>query len=187
MYVRNESGTNQQFRAGKTKFMMRPGATAPMTDEEFGDHVVQILLRKGTLVEVGDDEGADAIVAQEEAKKAKAEERKLEVSMASDDTTKRVIMVQCAATKKNGERCQGNVSVKLSEYDEEKPYFCGPHRNESADDYEKVEGVWKKKVVVDEQPAEDAAEPAEESLDDPITPEVVAELVAEVEAEEGLE
>lgn len=173
MYVKNASNTNQQFRAGKTKFMLKPGATTPMTDEEFGDHVTQVLLRKGTLVEVNDDDGLEAVIAQDEEKKAKAEEHRLEVNKAAEDTTKQVIMVQCAATKKDGERCQNNVSVKMSEYDENLPYFCGPHRNEKPESYEKVEGAWKKKIV--------------ETLDDPISAEEINEMVAEAGVEETLD
>ena len=173
MYIRNESLTNQQFKAGNTKFMLRPGDTVAMTDEEFGDHTTQVLLRKGTIVAVDDEAGLDAVVAQEEEKQAKAAERKLEVNIAGEDTIKQVIMVQCAATKKDGERCTANVSVKTSDYDENTPYFCGHHRIEDASSYEKVEGTWKKKIA--------------ETLDDPIPAEEVAELVAEVEAEETLD
>ena len=179
MYVKNVSNTNQQFKAGQTKFMLRPGSTAAMTDEEYGDHTTQLLLRRGVLAALEDEEGLDAIMAQEDEKKAKAEERKLEVNKIDKDTHKQVVMVRCAATKKDGERCLKEIAVPMAERDDDVPVFCGTHKNEKAEDYEKVEGTWVKKQTPAPEP-----EPVEEEQAEPaISEEEIAAALAEAEQE----
>ena len=166
MYVKNVSKHSQQFRSGGTSFLIKPDATVSMTKEEVGDHTAQFLLARGILKLLSDDEGLDNVIAQAEEQQAKAEENKLEVNIAGEDTTKQVIMVQCAATKKNGERCLNNVSVKLSEYSEDEPYFCGTHRNESAADYEKADGTWRKRLFSDEPQGDEIAEALVEATEE---------------------
>ena len=180
MYVKNNTNFNQQFKAGGHSFTMKPMATTTMTQEEYGDHTVQFLLARGVLVVLEEEEGLSNVVAQADEKKAKANERKLEVNKAGEDTTKQVMMAQCAATKKNGERCGNNVAVKMGEYSEDVPYFCGTHKKEDASDYEKVDGSWRKKQVV-EPTVEEAEQP---DADDVISAEDIAEALAEALGEE---
>lgn len=185
-YVKNMSQFNQQFRAAGAKFMLRPDQVTSMTQAEFEDHPTQFLLARGILKQMDDESGLSGIVEQAEAAQAKANEHKLEVNKAGEDTVKQVMMTQCAATKKNGERCGNNVSVKMSEYDENVPYFCGTHRNEKADEYEKADGTWRKRLVVEPAPEpEPVAEPSvEEEPVEAITDDEIAEALAEVMEEE---
>lgn len=177
-YVENTSRFNQQFRAAGTKFLVKPEQTVSMTEAEFDDHPVQFLLARGILKEVGADEGMANVVAQAEAVQAKADEGKLEVNKAGENTVKQVMMAQCAATKRNGERCGNNVSVKMDEYSEDVPYFCGTHRNENPAEYEKKDGSWVKKLVTEPEPA------AEELVEPVISDEEIAEALAEAMSEE---
>ena len=63
-------------------------------------------------------------------RKAKEEERKLEVRPADSNVIQTVMMAQCAGIKKNGERCGNNVSVPYGEYDEGKDYYCKMHKSQ---------------------------------------------------------
>lgn len=182
MYVKNNTNYNQQFKAGGRGFTMRPGDTTSITEDEYGDHAVQFLVARGVLSVLKEDEGLSNVVAQADEKKAKAEERKLEVNKAGEDTTKQVMMAQCSAFKKNGERCGNNVAVKMSEYSEDMPYFCGTHKREKAEDYEKVEGVWRKKVPVENDMELESAE--NQVTDDVISDDEIAEALAEALVEE---
>lgn len=200
MYVQNRTDFNQQFRANGTSFSIKPGATVPMTDDEYKDHPVQFLLARGILVKVDDKDGLQSVVEAAEAAEAKAEEGKMKVVKQSEDTTKQVVMVPCAATKKNGDPCSNNVQVKVEDYDEDSPYFCGTHKKEDAEQYERVDGRWQKKPIVEPDPEpepepeqepeaepEREAESGEEATEDepPISDEDIAEALAEaLEGEE---
>lgn len=161
MYVKNVSSHYQSFRADRRSFRLSPGQVVGMTNAEYGDHTVAFLIARGKLETVSEDDGPGAMAAQAEEATAAAEEGRLKVNKAGEDTKKQVIMVQCAAQKKNGERCLSNVRVDVGEYDENTPYFCFRHTGESADDYERADGTWVKKAV-----AHELVEPSAEADDD---------------------
>lgn len=165
-YVKNMTKTNQQFRAGGHKFLLHPDETVAMTKEEINDHVVQLLLARGVLAVLDDENGLRNIVEQVQKRQEKANEGKLEVNNAGADTTKQVILVQCAANKKNGERCLNNVSVPIAEYHEATPYFCGTHKNADASLYKLVDGAWVVEQPVAPEAAGDESAVSELDLDD---------------------
>lgn len=80
--------------------------------------------------------------------KSMAEQTKPEIPVAKFETEKgqKEIAVTCAATLKNGKQCTVAIPVPVGEFDATKPYFCGRHKGEKAEDYERVNGEWHKKA-----------------------------------------
>lgn len=183
MYVQNVSNFNQQFKASGHSFTLKPGQTVSLTADEYHDHTVQFLLARGILKVLGEEEGLENVVQQADEAQAKADENKMEVVSASANTTNQVIMVQCAAQKKNGERCLVNAKVDVADYDENTPYFCTHHRNEKAEDYERVDGTWVKKAVASELNVEPEQVEEPEVEIDPISEEDIADAIAEAMSE----
>ena len=147
MYVKNATNINQQFRAAGGKFIIKPGETVSMTDDEIADHSVQLLIARNVLELLDDKVGLDNLVVQAEERQAKADESRLEVNRAGEDTVKRMMVVRCAAQKENGDSCMANVRVDMGSYDENTPYFCPRHQHENPGDYERVNGAWVMKAT----------------------------------------
>ena len=124
-----------------------PRDTTEISDEYADDQVIRYLVNIGSIEIVGQDvaeQKHEEVVAEQKA----VEEAKPEVKVVSANENKEndVRLIKCAATKANGDPCNANVQVPYLEYDETVPYFCGRHKKEVAEDYERVDGKWVKLV-----------------------------------------
>lgn len=148
MFIKNKTKTWQSFILNGKSFRMQPFGTLQVSDKEFEDGVMKLLLSRDVVEVLDDEAGVEEI--NEEAKKAeeKAEESKIPVSESLDEkaTTEVATMVQCSASNKNGNRCNSKVKVNAEDFDSDRPYFCGRHKNEDPEDYEKIDGVFVKKA-----------------------------------------
>lgn len=169
MIIKNVTGSYQSFRLNDVPISMRPYGTAMITDEQAKDDTFKLLVARGVLAE------ADMDDVEKEPKPESKPRKKVEVKRQNDVQKDSTVVVKCAASLKNGNPCGGTVNVPLEKYDEEVPYFCKRHNSESAADYEKVDGEWKKKTSaikgkrVVEEPA------ASESVKDTVSEEPASE------------
>lgn len=151
MYIKNASENYQSFSVAGSNIFLAPNGdskdTILLDDSLENDPILQLLLGKGVLVNV-DKKNAEK--RQKEIRKQKDEEeaQKEEIKVVQVNDTKEndIRLVKCAAIKANGQPCTFNVQVPFHEYDSDKPYFCSRHKKQNPDDYEKVDGVWTKKV-----------------------------------------
>lgn len=176
MFIKNKTGSYQGFRLNDKPVKLDPYGVTAISDLQASDDTLQLLLARGVIEKVS--KSAAQKQFDEEAAKAeeKAEEKRLEVAVHEETNKNSVMMAQCCAKFKNGEPCGANVSVPVSEYDSDKPYFCGRHKGEDPEEYEKVGGAWVKKA----KPAKKEDEPkAEESEPKAVEDEAKAEEKAE--------
>ena len=152
MFIKNMTDNYQSFTVNGSNLFLAPQGdrrdTVALDDEWRDDVILQRLLASGTLAEVGAEE---AIERQEQIREEIAEEQaqKEEIKVVTVNDTKEndIRLVKCAAVKANGQHCTYNVQVPFHEYDSDKPYFCGRHKKEDPDKYEKVDGEWVRKVA----------------------------------------
>lgn len=129
-YIKNISRSYQSFKADGVTFNIAPGKVIPITESQLSDHSVEFLIAVGRIEVVGKKAAVEDMKKDAAERKAKEEERKLEVRPADSNVIQTVMMAQCAGIKKNGERCGNNVSVPYGEYDEGKDYYCKMHKSQ---------------------------------------------------------
>ena len=178
MFIRNETGSYQGFRLNGRPVKLEPHGVTAITEEQAKDDTYQLLKLRGIVSEVKDAVAHEAIEEKARREEARAEELKPEVAVHKEADKNSVMMAQCCARQKNGEPCGANVSVPLSEYDAAKPYFCGRHKAEKAEDYEKVDGKWVKHPAKP-KPAAKKAEPKKAEPKSEDKKETAAEKAAE--------
>lgn len=151
MFIQNKTENYQSFTVGGSNIFLAPDGdpkdTTAIDDSLIDDPILQLLLNRGTLVRVDVEkavERQEEIKAQQEEEEAQKEE--IKVVQVNDTKESDVRLVRCAAIKANGQHCSYNVQVPFYEYDSDTPYFCGRHKKEDPEDYEKVDGEWVKKV-----------------------------------------
>lgn len=167
MFAKNVTQSIQSFKVGDRPFMVDPGQTIQLTDTQAKDETIKILLASGRLEEVGARKATKEILQAEEEKKQAKEEKKIAVDTVNSEKDKTDVahVVQCSAAKADGSRCNSQISIPAKDFDPEKPYFCGRHKNENPDDYQKEDGVFvKKPAPKQEKPAEKPA-PKQEKKD----------------------
>ena len=167
MFIRNKTGSYQGFRLNDKPVKLEPYGVTAISDLQASDDTLQLLLARGVVEKVSQKVAEEQFAADSEKAEQKAEEKRLEVAVHEETNKNSVMMARCAAKFKNGEPCGANVSVPVSEYDADKPYFCGRHKGESAEDYEKVNGAWVKKA----KPVEAAPKAEKKSEGDEKKPE----------------
>jgi hypothetical protein len=121
------------------------GSVVSVKDEYADDDTLRTLIEREWVKVQGKEEGTKAVAEQQEAIEEESKSKTKLVAQA-DTTEHKTINVQCAAVTGKGDRCSHHVSVPVDEYDKDAPYFCGRHKNENPDDYERVDGDWKRKV-----------------------------------------
>lgn len=145
MKIRNLLSGYCSVNFGKSQKLLSPKGTPGdgwEIEDSFED-AVKKYVRLGMVEVVDDDVNVETVAP-------KPPRMEVRVVDTSANTTHEAVVAHCAAAKRDGTPCGANVSVAAEEYDADKPYFCKRHKNESADDYEKVEGVWHKKTIEEE-------------------------------------
>ena len=142
MFVKNVTPWQFTPLVGEKRLSVMPNEVIEVDDSL--RHFLDEVLASGSFVEVGVDDKKehDDVVAQAKADK---EVEPIPVVKVQPANREKTTVVNCAATMKNGKRCSGTVVVNFDEYEADKPYFCGRHKNESANMYERVNGDWAKK------------------------------------------
>lgn len=142
MKIRNLLHNYCSVTIGKSRKLLSPAGQPGdgwEVEDSFED-AVKKYVRLGMVEVVGDEVNVETIAP-------KPPRMEVKVVDTAANTTREAIVAHCAAAKRDGNPCGTNVSVPVDEYDADKPYFCKRHKNESADDYEKVDGVWHKKAL----------------------------------------
>ena len=182
MFIKNKTKTWQSFMLGDDSFRMEPFGTIQIPDKNSDDGVLKLLLSRDVVEILDEDKGVEIINEKVAEEEAKAQENKIEVIGSTEEKAKTELatMVQCSAHNKNGNRCSSKVRVSAAEFDSDRPYFCGKHKNENPEDYEKIDGIFVKKdkpeeterveevkeekvAEVTEATAKETEEPAEEA------------------------
>lgn len=162
MFVQNQTPVYQSFQLSDAPRKLSPkgapGDTITVSAEQAKSDIIQVLLTRGVVAEVGKDEAMASIKAENDKNEADAEKRKMEVVNANANPKNQTHVVQCSAVKGDGNVCGANVYVSGEDYVDGEIYFCGRHKHENKDDYKKVDGHWEKKTA--EELAQESAEEA---------------------------
>lgn len=155
MFIKNKTENWQSFSVAGNNIFLAPAGdakdTIALNDDLSDDPILQLLLGRGALEIVQEEvavERQQEIQAQKEEEKA--QEPEIKVVVVNDTKENDIRLVRCAAVKANGQPCTFNVQVPFHEYDSDRPYFCGRHRKEDPEAYEKVDGEWVKKEKPEE-------------------------------------
>ena len=148
MFIKNKTKTYQSFMLRGKSFKLAPFGTATVTDDEYADGVMKLLLSRKVVEVIDDEAGIEQLNEEKAEAEAKVEESKIPVGESLEEAAKKEVatMVQCSAHNKNGNRCASRIKVDADEFDSDRPYFCGKHSGENPDDYEKIDGVFIKKA-----------------------------------------
>lgn len=152
MFIRNRTGSYQGFRLNNKPVKLGPYGVTAISDLQASDDTLQLLLARNVVEKISQKEAQKEFEEVTAKAEEKAEKTKLDVVVREETNKNSVMMAQCCAKQKNGETCAANVSVPVSEYDSDKPYFCGRHKAENPEDYEKVNGGWVKKAKPESKP-----------------------------------
>lgn len=153
MFLKNLTNTYQNFsyNNGANHKQIGPGETVTIVNATEEDETIKTLIAQGKV------EVVDA------PKKKKVAIPNVEViDVAEDDEEEVMTVVHCPAVKKNGEVC--NAVVSVANGDEDKIHFCGRHKKENPNDYEKVDGKWVKKTEEKTEEKEEEKEDVKESV-----------------------
>lgn len=149
MFVKNNRGTFISCSIGKKSILLYPagsvGDTVDVDDSCRGEAPFVALVKSGAISIIGAEQGESEIKKAAEAIDANPVRDKMEMRPAEETTKKDVRLVTCCAVKANGEPCTSKVKVPFGEFNPDVPYFCGTHKKESVDKYERVDGKWVKK------------------------------------------
>ena len=140
MYCKNIKNSYVGYSSNGMRRYIAPNDVAEVEDEE-----AKRLIEHGFFVEVGKEDAK----AHEEKVAAEVQEKKESVAIPVEAVQEKKVsnstVVNCAAVTKSGKPCSGTAVIPFGEYDADTPYFCGRHKGENPEDYERVNGEWARK------------------------------------------
>ena len=121
------------------------GSVVSVNDAYAEDDNLRTLIERGWVKVQDKETGVKAVAEQKDAAEEEAQPKTRLVAQ-GESVEHKTVAVQCAAVTAKGNRCSRHVSVPADEYDKDTPCFCSRHANEDPDDYERVDGDWRRRT-----------------------------------------